>query len=205
MRATRGLLVLGSILMLSTAVLIPAAIPADVAAADTAPAVAPHASHPTKDTTPRRVYPTVDAAQARRVAQGSAGSVSPFASGGSQPQLTYHGGVHGIGVTTGPPKVYLVFWGSQWGSANPPGSTNFSNDTVGVANRLVALMNGLGTNNELWSGVVTQYCEGVPSGTELCPASAPHVGYPTGGALAGVWADTAAPTPSSVHRQRPRH
>ena len=51
-------------------------------------------------------------------------------------------------MTTGPPQVYLVFWGSQWGAANPPGSTNFSNDTLGVANRLVALMNGLGTNNE---------------------------------------------------------
>ena len=30
--------------------------------------------------------------------------------------LSYGGGVDGIGVTDGPQKVYLVFWGSQWGS-----------------------------------------------------------------------------------------
>src|SRR4051794_34639832 len=29
-------------------------------------------------------------------------------------QLRYGGAVDGIGVTTGPPKVYLVFYGSQW-------------------------------------------------------------------------------------------
>ena len=43
------------------------------------------------------------------------------------PPLQY-GGIDGIGVTTGPEKVYVVFWGSQWGTANPPGSTNFSRD-----------------------------------------------------------------------------
>src|SRR4051812_6830163 len=36
--------------------------------------------------------------------------------------LNYGGGVDGIGVTTGHPKVYLVFWGSQWGSASTNGS-----------------------------------------------------------------------------------
>jgi serine protease len=48
---------------------------------------------------------------------------------------------------------------------------------------------GLGTGGELWSGVLTQYCEGVAAGTTTCPAAAAHVGYPTGGALAGVWVD----------------
>jgi hypothetical protein len=27
--------------------------------------------------------------------------------------LSYGGGISGVGVTTGPPRVYLVFWGSQ--------------------------------------------------------------------------------------------
>src|SRR5258708_84004 len=31
--------------------------------------------------------------------------------------LNYGGGVDGIGVTTGHPKVYLIFWGTQWGTA----------------------------------------------------------------------------------------
>ena len=112
--------------------------------------------------------------------------------------LTYHGGTGGIGVTTGAPKVYVVFWGSQWGAQGTDGNGNatFSNDTLGVAPRVQAFLKGVGTNGELWSGVMTQSCEGVAVGATVCPASAPHVGYPTGGALAGVrYANaTAAPT-----------
>ncbi|MGI5240723.1 putative Ig domain-containing protein [Dactylosporangium sp. CA-139066] len=119
---------------------------------------------------------------------------------GSGP-LHYGGGVDGIGVTTGAPKVYLVFYGSQWGSTGTDanGNTTFSGDSVGMAPRLQQLFKGIGTNNELYSGVMTQYCEGVASGATSCPASAAHVGYPTGGALAGVWADTGAASPSSAN------
>ncbi len=140
---------------------------------------------------PRRLYPTVDAVGVRRLDsfRGAASTSS---------QLTYHGGVDGIGVTTGHPQVYVVFWGSQWGDAIPAGSTNFTNDAAGVAQRVVALLAGIGTNNELWSGVMTEYCEDVPTGTVLCPSSAPHVAYATGGALAGVWADTATAAPTNA-------
>jgi len=31
----------------------------------------------------------------------------------------------------------------------------------------------------------------------ICPVDAPHVPYPTGGVLAGIWADTAAPAPTT--------
>jgi serine protease len=119
---------------------------------------------------------------------------------GSGP-LHYGGGVHGIGVTTGAPKVYLVFYGSQWGSTGTDGNgnTTFSGDTVGMAPRLQQLFKGIGTNNELYSGVMTQYCEGVASGATTCPAGSAHVGYPTGGALAGVWADTGTASPSSAN------
>src|SRR3954447_1859819 len=34
----------------------------------------------------------------------------------STANLRYGGGVDGIGVTTGHEKVYLVFWGTQWGT-----------------------------------------------------------------------------------------
>jgi len=118
---------------------------------------------------------------------------------GSGP-LLYGGAIDGIGVTTGAPKVYLVFYGSQWGSTGTDanGNTTFSGDSVGMAPRLQQLFKGVGTSNELWSGVMTQYCEGVASGATTCPASAAHVGYPTGGALAGVWADTGAASPASA-------
>ncbi|MDQ1705207.1 MAG: hypothetical protein QOF18_1573 [Frankiaceae bacterium] len=115
-------------------------------------------------------------------------------------QLTYGGGVNGVGVTTGAPKVYAVFWGAQWGTAGTDanGNTTLTGDPQGTAPRVQAFFKGLGTNNEGWSRVMKQYCEGVASGAKTCPASAPHVGYPTGGALAGVWVDNAAPAPSQA-------
>jgi hypothetical protein len=121
---------------------------------------------------------------------------------GSLNNLRYGGGAGSpsLGVTTGAPKVYLVFWGSQWGTrgTNSSGNTTLSGDRVGMAPRLQAFLKGLGTRKETWSGVMTQYCQGVSTGTQTCPSTAPHVGYPTGGALAGVWADTSSAAPSSA-------
>jgi len=114
--------------------------------------------------------------------------------------LNYGGGVDGIGVTTGHPKVYLIFWGTQWGTAstNGSGDTTFSGDSAGAAPKLQEMYKGLGTNNELWSGVDTQYCEGVAAGTQTCPSNSAHVAYPTGGALSGVWYDNGAAEPSTA-------
>jgi hypothetical protein len=118
----------------------------------------------------------------------------------SADSLQYNGGLDGIGVTTGHEKVYLVLYGSQWGTASTgaDGYQHYSGDPKGVAPRLQALFKGLGTNNERWSTVMTQYCEGVPAGTTTCPASAPHVAYPTGGALSGVWEDTSVASPGTA-------
>ncbi len=114
--------------------------------------------------------------------------------------LHYNGGVDGIGVTTGAPKVYLVFWGTQWGTSGTDanGNKTYSGDSAHLAPRLQQLLKGLGKNSELWSGVMTQYCEGVPVGTQTCPAQSDHVGYPFGGAYAGIWEDTAAAAPSNA-------
>ncbi len=114
--------------------------------------------------------------------------------------LSFGGGIDGIGVTDGPEKVYIVFWGTQWGtqSTNSSGDLTFSNDPHSAAPYLQELFKGIGTGNELWSGVMTQYCEGVATGTQTCPASNQfHVAYPTGGALAGVWYDNSAATPAA--------
>src|SRR5207302_5908086 len=60
--------------------------------------------------------------EAKHPAQAAAGQ-GPAAAGQAQAlaatsrqNLRYGGGTNGIGVTTGPPKVYLVFYGTQWGS-----------------------------------------------------------------------------------------
>jgi serine protease len=132
------------------------------------------------------------------------GSTSPTA-GAAQlastaNDLTYGGGISGVGVTTGPPHVYLVFWGSQWGTHGTKvvGANTYdtySGDPKGMAPDLEAFFSGLGTNSETWSGVATQYCQGVAVGTVSCPNNVPHAGYPTGGAFAGAWEDIGAAAP----------
>jgi hypothetical protein len=157
---------------------------------------APSYGHPYR----HGAVPTVAAHQQMQ----SFGTAHPNAVAPAGANLAYGGGVDGIGVTTGHERVYLVFYGSQWGTSGTDGNgnTTFSGDTNGMAPRLQQLFKALGVN-ELWSGVMTQYCEGIASGSQTCPASSAHVAYPTGGGtLAGVWADTssASPTQATGHQ-----
>ena len=126
------------------------------------------------------------------------------------------GGLVGAGVTTGPPRVYLVFLGSQWGTEGTGrlGRATFGNDPEGEAGALQVLYGGLGTDGELWSGTVTQYCDGVAVGATSCGSAGQAVPYPTGDVLAGVWYDNSAigtarppqapPATSWPWRPRPR-
>ncbi|MBV9821426.1 MAG: hypothetical protein JO144_04220, partial [Actinobacteria bacterium] len=142
-----------------------------------------------------KVMHTVAKAKAARAAGASTALTSSTT-------LQYGGGVDGIGVTTGKEKVYIVFWGTQWGtsSTNSSGNLTFSNDTLGAANRVQQMFKGLGTGGEAWSGVMTQYCDGVAYGATSCPSgNGLHVKYPTGGGtLAGVWYDNSAAAPSAA-------
>jgi serine protease len=140
------------------------------------------------------VYPTVEFARGRPHDPGAAGGAS------GSGLLSYGGAIDGIGVTTSAPRVYLIFWGSQWGtqSTQADGYVHLSGDAAGVAPRLQAMFTGLGTNNETWSGVMTQYCENVAKGSTSCPANVPHVAYPSGSTLAGIWVDGAAAAPSQA-------
>ena len=114
--------------------------------------------------------------------------------------LVYRGNNDGIGVTTGAPKLFLVFYGTQWGtkSTDSNGNATFSGDPSHIAPRLQQLFKGIGRNNEQWSGTMTQYCEGVTVNAQSCPANSARVGYPFGGALAGVWYDNAAASPGTA-------
>src|SRR5215467_6325621 len=96
---------------------------------------------------------------------------------GTANELSYHGG----NVETAP-KVYLVLWGSQW-----------SNDPSGEAGILQDFLNGVGGSS--WANSVTQYCQGVASGTVFCNGAGSPAGNPQG-IFSAVWADNggAAPT-----------
>jgi hypothetical protein len=101
-------------------------------------------------------------------------------------------------VMLGSPKVYLVFWGSQWGTETSSGGYDyFSGDPSGEAPILQKLFAGLGTDSEQWSTILEQYCSGVPVGTSICPSTAPHISYPTAPVLGGVWYDNSQAVPTS--------
>jgi serine protease len=166
--------------------------PAHAAASGSTNPYAPSYQHPYR----HGAVPTRDVLAKMAAYQSS--HQSPNIITDSTANLRYGGGVDGIGVTTGHEKVYLVFWGTQWGTQSTDGNGNltFSNDSAGAAPRLQQMFKGLGTGGELWSGVMTQYCEGVATGTQICGNSGTHVAYPTGGALSGVWYDNASAEPS---------
>jgi len=124
---------------------------------------------------------------------------APTASTG---RLSFGGGVNGIGVLSGHAKVYLVFYGSQWGtqSTDANGYAKFSGDPYAAAQKAQAMFKGIGTNSELWSADLTQWCDGpyVGTGATSCPANAAFVPYQSGGVLAGVWYDNGAASPAAA-------
>jgi serine protease len=97
--------------------------------------------------------------------------------------LYYHGGAGGIGVETAP-KIYLVFWGSQW----------LNNDPSGEAAILRNFYSGLGGSP--WLNSVIQYCQGVAGGTVFCNGAGTPAGNPATGIFAGYWYDTGSFAPA---------
>jgi hypothetical protein len=79
--------------------------------------------------------------------------------------------------------VYLVYWGSQWTNHDPSGEASIQQ----------SFFNGVGGSS--WNNSVTQYCEGVASGTIMCGSSGTHAANPTG-VLGGTWYDSASAAPS---------
>jgi serine protease len=121
--------------------------------------------------------------------------------------LFYRGGTSSsnqgnVGVTNAKVKVYLVFYGSQWGtqSTNANGDATFSGDPDGGAPVAQEMFKGIG-GGELWSADLTQWCQGITSGSSSCPtgtAASSFVPYMSGGVLAGVWEDNTVASPATA-------
>jgi hypothetical protein len=103
--------------------------------------------------------------------------------GGRTNNLTYQGGIGGIGVETAP-RVYLVLWGSQWNNNDPSGEAGILQSFYGHA------------GGSSWLNSVTQYCQGVAVGTVTCGSSGQRAGNSTGIFAAPTWADNVLAAPS---------
>ncbi|HEU5333884.1 MAG TPA: hypothetical protein VFU73_13985, partial [Actinocrinis sp.] len=150
------------------------------------------------------VVPTISQLAKMKAYQTAHPLVTPNATGPET--LSYGGGIDGIGVMDGHAKVYLVFYGTQWGTSGTDGNGNltFSGDPDGGASAAQQMFKGIGTGSELWSADLTQWCDGpnVAAGATTCPANASFVPYQSGGVLSGVWYDnsTASPSAASGHQ-----
>ncbi len=113
--------------------------------------------------------------------------------------LSYGGGVAGVGVMSGQNKVYLVFYGTQWGTAGTDanGYTTFTNDAAGAAVAAQKMFKGIGTNNETYQNDLTQWCNGAASGATSCAAGLTRIPRQSN-ILAGVWYDNSAASPSAA-------
>ena len=102
--------------------------------------------------------------------------------------LIYQGGIGGFGVETAP-TVYLVLWGSQWNSNDPQGEEPLLASFFGKA------------GGSSWLASVTQYCQGVPSGTVFCngagKAAGGSVAFSPSSTTGSVWFDNTSAAPSS--------
>ena len=127
------------------------------------------------------IHPTVEMVKARNES-GSTAVLRAGKPGGGSSNLSYHGGTGGIGVETAP-AVYIVYWGSQWNNNDPSGEAGIQQ----------SFFNGVGGSS--WNNTVTQYCQGVASGTVFCNGGGTPAGNQSG-ELKGVWSDNGSAAPS---------
>jgi hypothetical protein len=91
------------------------------------------------------------------------------------------------GVIAVTPKVYLVFWGSQW-----------STDPAKAEPALQAFFKAAYGSADHWGTVLDQYCQGLAVNTVNCGSLGTHIQHPTSKPLAGVWFDNGAAEPTNA-------
>ena len=97
---------------------------------------------------------------------------------------------YGGGPVVTSPTVYIVYWGSQWGS----GST-VTNDPSGEAALQLSFFQHAYGSGDTYFTSQTQYCSGVAIGTTQCGSSGAHVGHPSSNPVAGTWLDSGVTAP----------
>jgi serine protease len=145
------------------------------------------------------VIPTVGVAETMKQWARSHASQNAQAAATNSRTLSYGGGVGGVGVMSGQNKVYLIFYGTQWGtsSTDANGNLKFTNDAANAASAAQQMFKGIGTNNETWQNELTQWCNGAATGATSCAPGLTRIPRQTN-ILAGVWYDNAAASPAAA-------
>ena len=86
------------------------------------------------------------------------------------------------------PRVYVVFWGSEWGQPDAKGMP--TNDPLGVAPAVVDFFSRLGGRGDTWSPTLTQYCSGTKVNDKSCAPGSRKIPRLTRSPLRGWWVDT---------------
>lgn len=96
---------------------------------------------------------------------------------------------YGGGPIVTAPAIYIVYWGSQWGT------TTITNDPSGEAPLQLSFFQHMYGSGDTWSTSTTQYCQGVAVGTTQCGTSGTHVGHPSSNPVVATWLDSASASP----------
>lgn len=97
---------------------------------------------------------------------------------------------YGGGPVVTSPTIYIDYWGSQWGT----GST-VTNDPSGLAPLQLSFFQHAYGSGDTWSNSVTQYCQGVATGTTQCNGAGTPVGHPAANPVHGTWLDSGVTAP----------
>jgi serine protease len=89
------------------------------------------------------------------------------------------------------PRVYVVFWGSEWGNADSHGMPTV--DPLGVAPTLVDFFGRLGGRDDTYSSILTQYCSGAAINATSCGSRSRRIAPLAGSPLRGWWVDSSTP------------
>jgi hypothetical protein len=86
------------------------------------------------------------------------------------------------------PRVYVVFWGSEWGKPDAQGMP--TNDPLGAAPVVVDFFSRLGGKGDTWSTILTQYCSGTKVNDKSCGPGSRRIPPMKRSPLRGWWVDT---------------
>jgi hypothetical protein len=132
------------------------------------------------------------AAPAQAAAHGTHQLAPRSSHSAAKPAVTGSGNLsYGGGPVVTSPTVYIVYWGSQWGT----GTTPTSDPSGEAALQLSFFQHAYGSGDTYFTSQ-TQYCQGVATGTTQCGTSGTHVGHPSASPVGGTWLDSSVSAPS---------